>query len=117
MSSWATVNGFPDWQSRTPTQDVVYAVNQLVEMAVRAMSPAINDPFTTMTCLDYLGEGLALFVQQGEKSSCYYDQDNRLRLILEPVTFIDLLDGSFDMLRHSSCDNATVLKHMLEVDR
>ncbi len=45
---------------RTPTQDVEYAVNQLVEMAVRAMSPAINDPFTAMTCLDYLGQGLAL---------------------------------------------------------
>ena len=48
---------------RTPTQDVAYAVNQLVEMAVRAMSPAINDPFTAMTCLDYIGEGLALFSQ------------------------------------------------------
>ena len=41
--------------ARTPTQDVAYAVNQLVEMAVRAMSPAINDPFTAMTCLDYIG--------------------------------------------------------------
>ena len=101
--------------TRTPTQDVVYAVNQLVEMAVRAMSPAINDPFTAMTCLDYLGEGLALFVQQGEKSPYYYDRDNRLRLILEPVTFTELLDGAFDMLRHCSCDNASVLQHMLEV--
>jgi uncharacterized membrane protein len=41
---------------------------QLVEMALRAMSPAINDPFTAMTCLDYIGEGLTLFIQQGEKS-------------------------------------------------
>jgi uncharacterized membrane protein len=101
--------------TRTPTQDVAYAVNQLVEMAVRAMSPAINDPYTAMTCLDYIGDGLALFVQQGEKTSYYYDQANRLRLILEPVTFAELLDGAFDMLRHCSCDNATVLQHMLEV--
>ena len=100
---------------RTPTQDVAYAVNQLVEMAVRAMSPAINDPFTAMTCLDYIGEGLALFIQQGEKSPYYYDQDNRLRLVLEPVTFAELLSGAFDMLRHASCDNASVLLHMLEV--
>ena len=71
--------------TRTPTQDVAYAVNQLVEMAVRAMSPAINDPFTAMTCLNYIGEGLALFMKNGEKSSCYYDQDNQLRLVLEPV--------------------------------
>jgi uncharacterized membrane protein len=100
---------------RTPTQDVAYAVNQLVEMAVRAMSPAINDPFTAMTCLDYIGEGLALFIKHGEQSPCYYDQENQLRLILEPVTFRELLDGAFDMLRHASCDNTSVLLHMLEV--
>ena len=99
---------------RTPTQDVAYAVNQLVEMAVRAMSPAINDPFTAMTCLDYIGEGLALFIQHGEKSPYYYDRDGQLRLVLEPVNFAELLSGAFDMLRHCSCDNASVLLHMLE---
>jgi uncharacterized membrane protein len=108
-------NAFRVGNGRTPTQDIVYAVNQLVEMAVRAMSPAINDPFTAMTCLDYIGEGLALFIQQGEKSAYYYDQDNQLRLILDPVTFTELLSGAFDMLRHCSCDNASVLLHMLEV--
>jgi uncharacterized membrane protein len=100
---------------RTPTQDVTYAVNQLVEMAVRAMSPAINDPFTAITCLDHIGEGLALFIRQGEKSPYYYDRDHRLRLVLEPVTFPELLHGAFDMLRHASCDNASVLLHMLDV--
>ena len=78
---------------RTPTQDVAYAVNQLVEMAVRAMSPAINDPFTAMTCLDYIGEGLALFIRQGEKGPHFYDQDGRLCLIFEPVTFEELLSS------------------------
>ena len=100
---------------RTPTQDVEYAVNQLTEMAVRAMSPAINDPFTAMTCLDHIGDGLVKFIQQGERGSHYYDRDGRLRLILEPVTFDELLSAAFDMLRHASCDNASVLLHMLEV--
>ena len=108
-------NAFRIGNGRTPTQDVCYAVNQLVEMAVRAMSPAINDPFTAMTCLDYLGEGLALFIRQGEKGPNFYDLDGRLRLVLEPVTFAELLDGAFDMLRHASYDNASVLLHMLEV--
>ena len=100
---------------RTPTQDVEYAVNQLTEMAVRAMSPAINDPFTAMTCLDHIGEGLVKFVRQGGRSSQYYDRDGRLRLLLEPVTFAELLSAAFDMLRHASCDNASVLLHMLAV--
>jgi uncharacterized membrane protein len=100
---------------RTPTQDVEYAVNQLAEMAVRAMSPAINDPFTAMTCLDHIGDGLVMFLQRGERGSHYYDRDGRLRLVLEPVTFDELLGAAFDMLRHASCDNASVLLHMLEV--
>jgi len=108
-------NAFRIGTGRTPTQDVAYGVNQLVEMAVRAMSPAINDPFTAMTCLNYLGEGLALFIKQGEKSPYYYDKNNQLRLILEPITYAELLDGAFDMLRHASCDNTSVLLHMLEV--
>ena len=108
-------NAFRIGNLRTPTQDVIYAVNQLVEIAVRAMSPAINDPFTAMTCLDYVGEGLALFIQQGEKRPYYFDQNNQLRLILEPVTFPELVSAAFDMLRHCSCDNSSVLLHMLDV--
>ncbi len=109
------LNVFRVGNGRTPTQDVVYAVNQLVEMAVRAMSPAINDPFTAMTCLDHIGKGLARFIRQGVKSSHYYDRERRLRLVLEPVTFDELFSAAFDMLRHASCDNASVLLHMLEV--
>ncbi len=99
---------------RTPTQDVECAINQLVEMAVRAMSPAINDPFTAMTCLDYLGNGLALFVKQGEEDSNHYDLEGRLRLIIEPITFEEIVVAAFEMLRHASCDNARVLLHMLD---
>jgi uncharacterized membrane protein len=100
---------------RTPTQDVECAVNQLVEMAVRAMSPAINDPFTAMTCLDHIGNGLALFAQQGGENLNTYDRDGQLRLVFEPFSFEELLTAAFDMLRHASCDNAAVLSHMLEV--
>ncbi len=100
---------------RTPTQDIVYAVNQLVEMSVRAMSPAINDPFTAMTCMEYIGEGLALFIRHGERDSYYYDLEGRLRLAFEPVTIPELFNAAFDMLRHASSDNASVLKTMLEV--
>ena len=100
---------------RTPTQDVEYAVNQLTEMAVRAMSPAINDPFTAMTCLDHIGNGLALFARQGPVSPDVYDSQGRLRLLFDPVTFDELLGAAFDMLRHASSDNANVLMHMLKI--
>jgi uncharacterized membrane protein len=99
---------------RTPTQDVEYAINQLVEVAVRAMSPAINDPFTALTCLDYLADGLAQFTRYGEGNSNFFDDNGRLRLVYEPVDLDELLDAAFNMLRHASCDNATVLLHILD---
>jgi uncharacterized membrane protein len=99
---------------RTPTQDIEYAINQLVEVAVRAMSPAINDPFTAMTCLDYLADGLAMYVRYDDISPNFFDSDGKLRLIFEPPTINTLLGAAFDMLRHASCDNATVLLYMLD---
>src|SRR5512137_1733114 len=107
-------NTFHLGNQRTPTQDVEYAVNQLTEIAVRAMSPAINDPFTAMTCLDYLADGLAKYARYGESSHNFYDKDGRLRLIYEPADLEELLSAAFDMLRHASADNARVLLHMLE---
>src|SRR5690606_11446489 len=43
---------------RTPIQDPDYAVHQLVEVAVRALSPGINDPFAAVICVDWLGSAL-----------------------------------------------------------
>jgi uncharacterized membrane protein len=100
---------------RTPEQDLEYAVNQLVEVAVRAMSPAINDPFTAITCLDHLGAGLSSFDDKGFlQNSNYYDTEGRLRLIFSPVTFTELLDASFNMIRHASRDNPDVLLAVLK---
>ncbi len=100
---------------RSPTTDVGYAVSLLSEMALRAMSPAINDPYTAITCLDYLGKGLSLFARQGETRSRYHDRDGRLRLVLEPVTMDEMVAVAFDQLRHASRDSAPVLLHMLDV--
>jgi uncharacterized membrane protein len=44
---------------RTPRQDVECAIQELVEVAVRALSPGINDPHTTMVCIDYLAAALS----------------------------------------------------------
>ncbi len=100
---------------RTPTQDLEYAVCQLAEVALRAMSPAINDPFTAMTCLDNIGAGLALYVGQNSPQSNYYDSNGQLRVIYEPANFNELLVAAFYMLRHASCDNVAVLIRMLDV--
>jgi len=99
---------------RTPSQDIEYAINQLVEVAMRAMSPAINDPFTAMTCLDYLAGGLASYVGSGEISPNFYDNNGKVRLNFEPASQAHLLGAAFDQLRHASRDNAIVLLQILD---
>jgi uncharacterized membrane protein len=44
--------------NRTLVQDLAFAVDQLVEIAIRGLSPAVNDTFTALTCIDWLGESL-----------------------------------------------------------
>jgi uncharacterized membrane protein len=43
---------------RTLAQDLAFAIHQLVEIAIRALSPAVNDTFTALTCIDWLTDGL-----------------------------------------------------------
>lgn len=100
---------------RTPTQDVEYAINQLVEVALRAMSAAINDPFTAMTCLDHLAVGLCSYIDYRPRVSRVCDAAGRERLLFEPAHFPELLDAAFNMLRRASRENPDVLVSMLSV--
>jgi uncharacterized membrane protein len=100
---------------RTPRQDLKYAVRQLAEVAVRAMSPAINDPYTAINCLDHLGHGLSTYADHDLfRASEFYGKDGRLRLILSPVKFGELLDVAFNMLRRVSSNYPDVLLAILK---
>jgi len=43
---------------RTLSQDIAFGIDQLVEIGIRALSPAVNDTFTALTCIDWLGDSL-----------------------------------------------------------
>lgn len=98
---------------RTPSQDLEYGVNQIAEVAVRAMSAAINDPYTAMTCLDHLGARLSAIAARPMPPSSLYDDDGRLRLITDDHSFAELLRAAFDMLRRASRETPDVLLSML----
>ena len=52
---------------RTLTQDIAFGIDQLVEIAIRALSPAVNDTFTAMTCIDWLGDSLCKIAVTGTR--------------------------------------------------
>lgn len=100
---------------RTPFQDVEFAVDQLVEIAVRALSPGINDPFTAMTCLDRLGEALCRLAQRTVPSPYRYDDEKQLRVVVHSATFEGVVDSAFNQIRQYGRTSAAVLIRMLEV--
>ena len=84
---------------RTPKQDIRYAFNELVEIAVRALSPGINDPYTAITCIDRVQAALARVKQRETPSSHRMDEDSKeLRVIVAPVTLEDCIDESLGMI-------------------
>lgn len=101
---------------RTPTQDVEFSVDQLVEVAVRALSPGINDPFTAMNCLDRLGAGLCHLARREIPSGFRRDEDDRLRVIATGTeTFVGIVDAAFHQIRQYGRDSVAVTIRSLEV--
>ena len=82
-------------RDRTSQQDAGFAVQQLVEVALHALSPGMNEPFTAMTCIDRLGEGFALLATRSMPASVRRDADGVVRVIAPPHTFGELLQDAF----------------------
>ncbi len=99
---------------RTLEQDVEYAISQMVEVAVRALSPGINDPITAMTCIDWLGETLCRLANRRMPESHRFDDNHRLRVIFKTFTFAGMVDSAFNMIRQNAQAVPAVSIHLLE---
>jgi uncharacterized membrane protein len=99
---------------RTPSQDVEFSVDQLVEIAARALSPGVNDPFTAITCIDRLGSALCRLAQREIPSAHRFDDDGRLRVVAPPVTFSRIADAAFDQIRRHGRPSAAIAIRLLD---
>jgi len=84
---------------RTARQDVLFLVNQLVEVAARALSPGIQDPFTAIYCLYWLRTVTIELAEREMPSPYRLDTDNNLRVVASPVTFAEFTEAAFGQLR------------------
>jgi uncharacterized membrane protein len=99
---------------RTAFQDVEFSFHQLVEIAVRALSPGINDPFTAIACVDRLGSALCRLARRNMPSPFRFDDQGRLRLVAPGSSFEGILDLSFNQIRQNSRTNPAVAIRMLD---
>lgn len=100
---------------RTATQDIEFLIQQLVEVAVRALSPGINDPFTAMMCLDRLGSALIRLSERRMPSSLRRDENGVLRVIAPTLTFSEIVEICLGSIRHYGRADAHVMRHLLGV--
>jgi uncharacterized membrane protein len=99
---------------RTHLQDVEFSVEQLVEVAVRALSPGINDPFTAINCIDRLATALCSVAQRSFPSIFRYDEHHKLRVIARSVNFAGIVNAAFDPIRQYGRSSAQVTIRLLE---
>lgn len=95
-------------------QDLEYTIRQLVQIAARALSPGINDPFTAMTCIDHLATGLAVIAQRQLPVFQIRNDSGRLLLVKNQISFQSLLQACFVIIRQVSSDNPAVVIYLLE---
>ncbi|MFO7688034.1 MAG: DUF2254 domain-containing protein, partial [Desulfobacterales bacterium] len=97
---------------RTVEQDIAFGIRQIVDMALKALSPSVNDTTTAVMCLDYLTTILVrLAPRQIPSSRCY--EDGQLRVVAKGPSFEGLLTESFDQILSNAKGNAAIMLRML----
>ena len=99
---------------RTLTQDLAFAVDQLVEIAIRALSPAVNDTFTALTCIDWLGDSLCKATTGWHPVRVHRDSHGFVRVITAPVSYERLVERAFEKIRQASRGMPAVMIRQLE---
>ena len=98
---------------RTEQQDIEFGFQQLEQIALRALSPGINDPFTAGICVDRLGVTLCSLAERPRPSRLTTDDAGRSRVIAQEITFAELLVSAFDEIRRSGRDILYILVRLL----
>jgi uncharacterized membrane protein len=100
---------------RSPAQDLEYGMRQLVEIALRALSPGINDPYTAVAVIDRLGAAIEAVLRRGLQPSTLRDGGGEVRVIARRTDVQGLMDAAFDAIRQAGRDIPTVLIRTADV--
>lgn len=101
-------------RQRTNEQDVEFALRQLAEIALRALSPGINDPFTAITCIDWLCVAVGRIASRWSESCLRRDEEGNLRLVLVPSPFEKVFSTAFDQIRYAAAAHPQVILRLLD---
>ncbi len=99
---------------RTLAQDVSFGVDQLVEIGIRALSPAVNDTFTALTCIDWIGDSLCKVTGRWQPTRVYRDSAGAVRVITTETTWERLVQRAFEKVRQAGRGMPAVMIRQLD---
>ena len=99
---------------RTLIQDPVFAIDQLVEIAIRALSPAVNDTFTALTCIDWLSAGLCRISERTLAEGVYRDRLGQIRLIEFDPSYSRMVNRATDKIRQAAAGMPAVVIRLMD---
>jgi uncharacterized membrane protein len=99
--------------TRTMQQDVEFGIIQIVDIALRAISPAVNDPTTAINCIDQLSRIMIVWTRRAAPPSRLYAPPYVLRVVMPWIGYEGLLDTAFEQIRHYAKSDIAVSLRLL----
>lgn len=99
-------------EERTFDQDPKYAIRLLVDIAIRALSPAVNDPTTGVQALDQIGDLLYRLGGRRLEIGVFHDDERHPRLVIPSPTWEDFLALAFDEIRAYGAGSVQITRRM-----
>lgn len=99
-------------RTRTPNQDAVFAFLQLSEIALRALSPGVNDPFTAVMCIDRISAAVTLLSNRSLPRATQKDEAGEIRIVSKPYNFEQLVEAAYRHIREASSGQWHVRRHL-----
>lgn len=100
--------------TKTSQEDLEFSIHQMVEIAARALSPGINDPYTAIACIDNLTATMVYLAQAKFPSKYRFDQEENLRVIADVLDFEGVLGAAFNQIRQFSEGSTAVIIRLTE---
>lgn len=101
-------------KTKTPQQDLEFSIHQMVDIAVRALSPGVNDPYTAVTCIDNLTSTMCYLAQAKFPSKYRFDEEDTLRVSADVIEFEGVLNAAFNQIRQFSGGSPAVIIRLME---
>lgn len=101
-------------KSRTTQQDSEFSIHQMVEIAGRALSPGVNDPYTAIACIDNLTSTMCYLTKVKFPSQYRFDEEQNLRVIASTLTFEGMMNVAFNQIRQFAGGSPSVVIRLME---